>query len=58
MSKTKRHEKIAINHDDIKIRRDWGDVRPYTRIEENKKTNKQRKECRKFKRLWRDGYNE
>lgn len=50
MSKTYRNEPIRIEAEDIpKARKGWGNTRPFTRIEEDKKKSKKRRECRNFK---------
>ena len=56
MSKTHRHEPIRIEGEDIpKARKSWGNVRPFVRVEQDKKKRKERRACRDFKRNWRDG---
>ena len=48
MSKTKRQPKDS--YDIYKsIRRDWGDVKPYTRVHDSKKNKKP-----KYKKDWRE----
>jgi hypothetical protein len=53
MSKSYRNP-IRIDNEDIpEIRKSWGDTRPFTRIQEDRKKRKDRQNCRDFKRNWR-----
>ena len=55
MSKTHRFEPIRIESEDLpKVRKDWGNVRPFTRVEQNKKKHRERRACRDFKKNWKD----
>lgn len=51
MSKTFRREPIRIQDEDLpKARRGWGGVKPFTRVEKDRKKDKSRRACRNFKR--------
>jgi len=55
MSKTHKYEPIRIKGEDIpKARKNWGKVKPFTRVKQDKKKSDQRTECRNFKNEWRN----
>lgn len=55
MSKTHRHEPIRIEKEDLpKVRKEWGKVKPFTRVEQDRRKRKERCACRDFKKNWRD----
>ncbi len=50
MSKTHRNKPIVIDREDIpKVRKDWGNTRPFTRVEQDKKKRKNRRACRDWR---------